>query len=265
MSPEHSLLHVVIATDLPVVSHGITSAIGTTNWATAHAVCRTPNDILASIPAQLPSALIIFLSGKLFLRCNISTWLNNLRRQHPSLPVLLAVDQTEAPFFLRNGMLLGIRALLSLNFEPDEMLRALGAIRYGQVFTSQELLTSDFRYQTTGIHGLTPRERDVLEKFARGLSLSEIAHMANRSVKTISLQKQSAFRKLGFRGSADLHRFYSSQLMSAPDSAMPETGSMAPASLPAAGVPSAPRGRANVIADQPQRVPAAHVRQREPA
>lgn len=265
MSPEHSLLHVVIATDLPVVSHGITSAIGTTNWATAHAVCRTPNDILASIPAQLPGALIIFLSGKLFLRCNISTWLNNLRRQHPSLPVLLAVDQTEAPFFLRNGMLLGIRALLSLNFEPDEMLRALGAIRYGQVFTSQELLTSDFRYQTTGIHGLTPRERDVLEKFARGLSLSEIAHMANRSVKTISLQKQSAFRKLGFRGSADLHRFYSAQLMSPADNPMAETGSTVPASMSATDVSPTPRNRVNTSGSQPQQAPATYVRQREPA
>lgn len=265
MSPEHSLLHVVIATDLPVVSHGITSAIGTTNWATAHAVCRTPNDILASIPAQLPSALIIFLSGKLFLRCNVSTWLNNLRRQHPSLPVLLAVDRTEAPFFLRNGMLLGIRALLSLNFEPDEMLRALGAIRYGQVFTSQELLTSDFRYQTTGIHGLTPRERDVLEKFARGLSLSEIAHMANRSVKTISLQKQSAFRKLGFRGSADLHRFYSAQLMSPGDNPTAETGSTVSASTSATDVSPTPRNRVNTSGSQPQQAPATYRRQREPA
>lgn len=247
------------------MSHGITSAIGTTNWATTHAVCRTPNDILVAIPAQLPSALIIFLSGKLFLRCNISTWLNNLRRQHPSLPVLLAVDQTEAPFFLRNGMLLGIRALLSLNFEPDEMLRALGAIRYGQVFTSQELLTSDFRYQTTGIHGLTPRERDVLEKFARGLSLSEIAHMANRSVKTISLQKQSAFRKLGFRGSADLHRFYSTQLMSSPDSLMVETSSMVTGGATAASASAQPQNRGNASGSQPQQGPVMPVRQREPA
>jgi two-component system capsular synthesis response regulator RcsB len=247
MSPEHSLLHVVIATDLPVVSHGVAATVATTNWATTHAVCRTPNEILTAIPPHVPSALVIFLSGKLFLRCNISTWLNNLRRHHPSVPVLLAVDQTEAPFFLRNGMLLGVRALLSLNFEPEEMLRALGAIRHGQVFTSQELLTSDFRYQTTGVHGLTPRERDVLEKFARGLTLSEIAQMANRSVKTISLQKQSAFRKLGFRGSADLHRFYSTQLNPSTDALATE-----PSIVPSI-VPSAPVRLDNVSGPELQR------------
>lgn len=212
MNLDHSLLHVIIATDLPVVSHGITSALGTTSWAATHAVCRSPNDVMAAITPRQSSALIIFLSGKLFLRCNISSWLNTLRRSHPSLPILLAVDQTEAPFFLRNGMLLGIRALLSLDFEPEELLRALAAIRYGQVFTSQELLANDTAYRNAGVHNLTPRERDVLEKFARGLSLTEIAQLSNRSVKTISLQKQSAFRKLGFRGSADLHRFYTPTL-----------------------------------------------------
>ena len=133
------------------------------------------------------------------------------------------------------------------------------------MFTSQELLTSDFRYQTTGVHGLTPRERDVLEKFARGLSLSEIAHMANRSVKTISLQKQSAFRKLGFRGSADLHRFYSTQLMASPDSPVAETGGIVSASAPAVSAAPTPRSRANATGDQPQQVPATYVRQREPA
>jgi len=45
---------------------------------------------------------------------------------------------------------------------------------------------------------LTIKEYEVLRLFITGLSLSEIASRTNRSIKTISHQKISAMRKLGF-------------------------------------------------------------------
>ncbi|WP_063551107.1 response regulator transcription factor [Burkholderia territorii] len=46
---------------------------------------------------------------------------------------------------------------------------------------------------------LTRREREVLRCVATGMSVSDIATKFRRSLKTISTQKQSAYRKLGIR------------------------------------------------------------------
>ncbi|KAF7962071.1 LuxR family transcriptional regulator [Cupriavidus sp. UYMU48A] len=51
---------------------------------------------------------------------------------------------------------------------------------------------------------LSPREREVLRLLARGNSLQEIAEQFQRSIKTISVQKCSAMKKLGLRKELDL-------------------------------------------------------------
>lgn len=53
---------------------------------------------------------------------------------------------------------------------------------------------------------LSPREREVLRCCLDGLSVTAIADKFARSVKTISGQKQSAFRKLGVRSDNELFK-----------------------------------------------------------
>ena len=55
----------------------------------------------------------------------------------------------------------------------------------------------------TGNAELTPREREVLRCFLSGMSVAQIAEKFSRSNKTISTQKQAAFRKLGIRSDAE--------------------------------------------------------------
>ncbi|MEY8174902.1 response regulator [Burkholderia multivorans] len=52
---------------------------------------------------------------------------------------------------------------------------------------------------------LTRREREVLRCFATGMSVSDIATKFCRSLKTISTQKQSAYKKLGIRTDFELY------------------------------------------------------------
>nr|WP_276583490.1 response regulator transcription factor [Pseudomonas sp. RIT-PI-S] len=54
--------------------------------------------------------------------------------------------------------------------------------------------------------GLTLREREVLRCCLDGLSVTEIARKFSRSIKTISAQKQSAYRKLGLRTDNELFK-----------------------------------------------------------
>jgi two-component system, NarL family, captular synthesis response regulator RcsB len=54
---------------------------------------------------------------------------------------------------------------------------------------------------------LTIRELEVIERYARGANVTEIAKELGRSVKTISAQKCAAMRKLDLSSDADLYRF----------------------------------------------------------
>ena len=51
---------------------------------------------------------------------------------------------------------------------------------------------------------LSNREREVLSYYLRGHSVTDIAQRLDRSVKTVSTQKRSAFRKLGIRTDSEL-------------------------------------------------------------
>ncbi|WP_439892487.1 response regulator [Ralstonia sp. 25C] len=53
---------------------------------------------------------------------------------------------------------------------------------------------------------LSPREREVLRCCLDGMSVTEIAEKFARSIKTISSQKQSAYRKLGIRTDTELFK-----------------------------------------------------------
>jgi two-component system capsular synthesis response regulator RcsB len=59
------------------------------------------------------------------------------------------------------------------------------------------------------ISTLTPRETEVLRCCLQGLSLTEVAAKFVRSVKTVSTQKQSAYRKLGIRNDNELFKLQS--------------------------------------------------------
>lgn len=59
------------------------------------------------------------------------------------------------------------------------------------------------------LSALTPREIEVLRCCLQGLSLTEVAAKFVRSVKTVSTQKQSAYRKLGIRNDNELFKLQS--------------------------------------------------------
>ncbi|MFJ2988907.1 response regulator [Collimonas sp. NPDC087041] len=55
---------------------------------------------------------------------------------------------------------------------------------------------------------LSPREREVLRCCLNGMSVTDVAKKFGRSAKTISTQKQSAFRKLGIRTDNELFKMH---------------------------------------------------------
>jgi len=57
---------------------------------------------------------------------------------------------------------------------------------------------------------LSPCEKTVIKLYLRGLSLTEIASLNKKSIKTVSGQKKSAMKKLGIANSMEIFRYLGS-------------------------------------------------------
>lgn len=66
--------------------------------------------------------------------------------------------------------------------------------------------TSDFEPALLSHPALSQREREVLRLYITGLTVTRIAEMSHRSLKTVSTQKLAAYRKLGLKNDIDLFR-----------------------------------------------------------
>ena len=60
------------------------------------------------------------------------------------------------------------------------------------------------RADRKAVQALSAREVEVMRLLAQGLTVSEVARITHRSVKTISLQKHSAMAKLGIANDQQL-------------------------------------------------------------
>ncbi len=123
-----------------------------------------------------------------------------LRELYPDMSVLIISDRSDgfALEVLRGGST-GIAFLLDQHL-PDigAVVGALRELRMGQTVLDPSVIDSFIRRgDTLGIEELTPRETDVLEQMAHGLSNRAIAEVLHISVKSIEKGVTAIFLKLG--------------------------------------------------------------------
>jgi two-component system nitrate/nitrite response regulator NarL len=90
-----------------------------------------------------------------------------------------------------------------------EIIRAIGAVLGGQTFFSAGLglrLIQASAAQSP-LARLTPRERDILDALAEGLSSKQIAQRNGLSVRTVETHRLNLKRKLEIDGQAELIKF----------------------------------------------------------
>ena len=90
-----------------------------------------------------------------------------------------------------------------------EIVRAIEAVLAGQTYFSAALSARLFQasLKETPIERLTPRELDILDALAEGLSSKQIAQRAGLSVRTVETHRLNLKRKLDIEGQAELIKF----------------------------------------------------------
>lgn len=136
----------------------------------------------------------------------------DLRRAHPSLPVLVLSAYVSGPYVRRllddAGSGAGLGYLLKERVgHVADFLRSLDVVASGGVVVDPDVLAHIARDRSDGpLSALTPREREVLQLMARGLSNTQIAEELVLSSAAVSKHVANVFLKLGLPPEEDNRR-----------------------------------------------------------
>lgn len=143
--------------------------------------------------------------------------IRNLGIKYPDLRILMFLtDPCPATVTVLLGA--GVHGVVCKCQPLDDCLQAIRLLASGQHYWGPSLGSIDLRDSLShqaadsaetvllSQPSLTLREREVLRLCISGLTVTSIAELSSRSLKTVSTQKQAAYRKLGFKNDMDLFR-----------------------------------------------------------
>ncbi|MEM5325689.1 response regulator transcription factor [Paraburkholderia sp. JHI2823] len=132
-----------------------------------------------------------------------------LRRDWPAIRVVVLTSMANATI-LRAVAHAGVTAMLRKREPLDDLAAIVRGASQGRAHISpsieREVAAADDSLFLC-VPRLTPRESEVIRKFASGNSITEIARALGRDVRTVSSQKREAMAKLGVSSDAGLFAF----------------------------------------------------------
>jgi len=147
-----------------------------------------------------PHATIISIRSQVVTTTAIVAAVHRLRVTYPKMGLVVISDRVDefALDLLRGGSS-GVAFLLDDQLPGiGDVLSALRELRMGQTVLDPSIVASLIRRgDSVGIDALTPREADILQQMAHGLSNRAIAEELHISVKSIEKGVTAIFLKLG--------------------------------------------------------------------
>lgn len=202
------MIRIVVADDHAVVRRGLTAIAAMEPDMAIEAGASNAEELFDLIKAGHWDAVVldIGLAGR-----NGLDVLAILKKEHPTLPVLVFTMHPEEQFAVR-ALQAGASGYLTKDGAPNELVTAIRTIVKGGIYVS-ETLGERLASHIGGKLNLAPhellsdREYEVLRLLATGNTVSELAHQLNLSVKTVSTYRSRILKKMKMTNNAELIRY----------------------------------------------------------
>ncbi len=191
-------IRVVLVDDHPIVRRGLASLLSTLDGVEVVAQAGTGEEALREVAVKRPDVAVMDL--RMPGMDGVETT-RRIVRDYPATAVLVLTmfdDDRQVADALRAGA----RGYLVKGAEQDEIERAVRAIANGDAIFSSTIASRVLRGITGNpgqpmLASLSPREREVLDIVATGVSNSAIAERLRLAPKTVGNHISAIFLKLG--------------------------------------------------------------------
>jgi two-component system capsular synthesis response regulator RcsB len=202
----------IVADDHPVVALGISKVLEGYPRIQLVETAATVSELLEALRSKACDVLICDYSFSNDSEPDGMQLLERIRVMYPDVKivVLTANDSLAVVRRAMNLRVAGFVSKLSPDFSalPDVIERVMKGEQYLDSHTSklviQRMLDSEDGSRAQVALRLTARELEVVRLFASNMSVTDIAKATNRSLKTISTQKNKAMSKLGASNDVEL-------------------------------------------------------------
>ncbi|MFO2463021.1 response regulator transcription factor [Pseudomonas sp. 15FMM2] len=210
-------IRIALLDDHAVVRHGLANTLAAEAGFEVVGIYERSRDLLRGL-SEAPADLLLLdfslspeeLDGVSLIRA--------LRVKFPQCHILV-LSAHHDPATVSLAMRVGARGFVGKGEDMTQLVKAIRKVASGAVYVSTDMtyrlaetVTSVVRKDVSEAPGalvqaeLTSREQEVIRCYLTGMTVSEIAEKFNRSIKTISTQKTSAFRKLGVTSNNELFK-----------------------------------------------------------
>ena len=205
-------IRVLVADDHTVVREGIRYVLEREPGFEVVAEAARSADVVALAEQHRPDVAVLDISMPGASGIQVTA---QLRHRVPETRILILSMYENAEYVLES-VRAGAHGYILKDTAATELRRAVRAVQEGEAFFSPPVasrLTAAVRgelereQQSGNLGSLTPREREVLQGIARGLTNKEIAATLGISHRTVETHRESVMRKLRIRTVAGLTRF----------------------------------------------------------
>lgn len=198
---------IILSDDHPLILAGIRSLIEKiTPRCDVVAEAYRVSDLYILLRQQPCDLLITDFSMPGDSRSDGLVMVQQLRREYPNLAIIV-LTQLHNNAILQALLQCGISGLILKKSVITELSEAIRQVLLGHTYIGKSvktLLTEAGISRHTDLTPLTPKESEVVRLLASGMSVTQVAELLNRSVKTISTQKKSAMMRLGLQSDSEL-------------------------------------------------------------
>ncbi len=207
-----TVLRVLLADDHALVRAGMRSLLADVPGVEVVAEAGDGHEAMQLIRATTPDIALVDISMPTLNGLEVAT---RVQKEFPRTRVVMVSMHTDHEF-VRRALLAGAAGYLVKTADRAELETALRAVARGDTWLSP---TISKKVAARDAHGvslpvangpfeiLTPRQREVLQLVAEGLSTKEIASHLNVSLKTVEAHRGELMDRLGIHGVAGLVRY----------------------------------------------------------
>lgn len=195
---------VVLADDHALVRSGIAGLIDLLPDVDVMAEASSGEELLALLESLAPDLVItdIQMPG-----INGLEAVSRIRRQHPSLPIMV-LSMHDTADFVQRAVASGANGYLMKNAAPGELQHAVQTmLATGSYFNARIARMLLEKVETCADDGLTERQVEILSLLAGGLSSKEIGYQLGLSPKTVDVHRARIMERLQVRDVASLTRY----------------------------------------------------------